>query len=134
MTIWLIEEGKFERLKPYFPKSRGKPRVNDQLVISGIAYVLRNGLRWKDAPREYGPSKTLYNRFVRWSRMGIFAKILQKLSKSNTEILMMDATHLKVHRTAASLKKGGLRPGILGERKEDSAASYMPFAMTLGDR
>jgi transposase len=69
-------------------------------------YVLCNGLKWRDAPREYGPYKTLYNRFIRWSEVGAFGKILQKLSKCETEILMMDATHLKVHRTAASLKKG----------------------------
>jgi hypothetical protein len=66
--------------------------------------------------------------------MGIFAKILQKLSKCKTEILMMDATHLKVQRTAASLKKGGLPLGTLGESKVDSAASYMPFAIVLGSR
>jgi hypothetical protein len=65
---------------------------------------------------------------------GIFAKILQKLSKCKTEISMIDATHLKVHRMAASLKKGGLRPGILGARKEGSAASYMLFAMASEDR
>jgi transposase len=101
MAMWLIEGVDCERLKQYFPKSRGRPRVDDRKVISGIVYVLRNGLRWKDAPGEYGPYKTLYNRFIRWSRMGVFAKILQKLSKCKTEILMMDATHLKVHRTAA---------------------------------
>jgi hypothetical protein len=65
---------------------------------------------------------------------GIFAKILQRLSKCKTKILMMDATHLKVHRTAASLKKGGLPFDTSGEPKVDSAASYMPFATVLGDR
>ena len=65
---------------------------------------------------------------------GIFAKILQKLSKCKTKISMIDATHLKVHRTAASLKKGGLLPGTLGERKEGSALSYMPFVMTSEDQ
>jgi transposase len=64
-----------------FSKVTGKPLVDDWRVISGVVYVLRNGLRWKDAPKEYGPRKTLYNRFVRWSRMGVFAKILQKLIK-----------------------------------------------------
>ena len=54
----------------FFPRSRGKPRVNDRRVVSGIVYVIRNGLMWKDAPRGYGPHKTLYNRFVRWSRAG----------------------------------------------------------------
>jgi transposase len=101
-----------------FPKARRKPRVDDRRVISGIVYVLRNGLRWRDAPKEYGPYKTLYNRFIRWSKGGVFAKILQKLAKGNTNILMMDATHLKVHRTAASLRERGLRRGRSDEAKE----------------
>jgi transposase len=49
-------------------------------VISGIIYVIRNGLQWKDAPREYGPHKTLYNRFVRWSRLGVFNRIFAGLA------------------------------------------------------
>ena len=49
--------------------------MDDRRVISGIIYVIRNGLQWKDAPREYGPYKTLYNRFVRRSRLGVFDKI-----------------------------------------------------------
>jgi len=66
-------------------------------------------LRWCDAPLEYGPHKTLYNRFVRWSDKGIFEKIfgeLAKLTGPEADMLMIDATHLKVHRTASSLKKG----------------------------
>ena len=44
-------------------------------MVSGIVYVIRNALPWKDAPPGYGPHKTLYNRFVRWSRMGVFERI-----------------------------------------------------------
>ena len=46
--------------------------MDDRRVVSGIVHVIRNGLRWRDAPAVYGPHKTLYKRFVRWSRMGIF--------------------------------------------------------------
>ncbi|MDR1233261.1 MAG: transposase [Puniceicoccales bacterium] len=76
-------------------------------VISEIVYVFRNGLKWKDAPKEYGPHKMFHNRFIRWSKGGVFARILQKLTEGGTNILMMDVPHLKVHRTAASLRKGG---------------------------
>ena len=38
--------------------------------MSGIIFVIRNGLRWRDAPTGYGPHKTIYNRFIRWSRLG----------------------------------------------------------------
>ncbi len=57
---WLTDE-QLERLQPFFPKSHGKPRVDDPRVLSGIIFINRNGLRWCDAPREYGPPKTLYN-------------------------------------------------------------------------
>jgi len=98
---WLTEN-QLERIKPYFPRSHGKPRVDDRRVISGTIHVIRNGLRWRDAPEVYGPHKTIYNRFVRWSRMGVFDCILSGLVACEEEpnIVMIDATHLKAHRTA----------------------------------
>jgi len=68
-----------ERIKRHFPRSHGRPRVDDRRVISGIIHVIRNGLRWRDAPEVYGPHKTLYNRFVRWSRMGVLDSYSQRL-------------------------------------------------------
>jgi putative transposase len=106
---FLLTEPQLEQIEPYFPRSHGIARVDDQLVVSGIIYVLRNGLRWKDAPQAYGPYKTLYNRFIRWSRLGAFNKIFEELAKGSTsERLMIDSTHLKAHRTAASLLKKGM--------------------------
>jgi putative transposase len=117
-TLYLLKESQLERIKPYFPLSHGVARVDDRLVISGIVYVLRNGLQWKDAPREYGPYKTLYNRLVRWSQLGIFNRIFEELAKgSKSERLMIDATHLKAHRTAASLLKKGMFPALSDARK-----------------
>jgi transposase len=116
--FWLSEE-QVERFRPHFPKVRGKPRVDDRRVLSGILHVLRNGLRWQDAPAVYGPHKTLYNRFARWSRLGVFARIFRDLAKPGTDgdTIMIDSTHLKAHRTAASLRKGGSRHARSGARK-----------------
>jgi transposase len=109
--FWLTD-GQMERLRPFFPKSRGKPRVDDRRVLSGIIFIQRNGLMWKHAPAAYGPPKTLYNRWKRWSRMGVFATIMMELAAQAQEIetVMIDATHLKTHRTASSLavQKGGV--------------------------
>jgi transposase len=108
--FWLTD-GQVERLRPFFPKSRGKPRVDDRKVLSGIIFIQRNGLIWKHAPSAHGPPKTLYNRWKRWSRMGVFARILTELAAAGQETgtVRMDATHLKAHRTASSLalQKGG---------------------------
>ena len=108
---WLTDE-QMAKLLPFFPKSHGTPRVDDKRVLSGIIFINGNGLRWRDAPKAYGPAKTLYSRWKRWSEKGIFARMLLELADQGgaPETLMMDATHLKTHRTATSmrLKKGGV--------------------------
>lgn len=108
--LFMLSKKQFNRIKPYFPLSHGVPRVDDLRVVSGIVYVIKNGLQWKDAPLGYGPHKTLYNRFVRWSRMGVFNRIFAELAGKTgmPDRLMIDATHLKAHRTAASLLKKGM--------------------------
>ena len=112
--LFWLSEAQMRRIEPYFPLSHGVPRVDDRRVLSGIIFVIRNGLRWRDAPREYGPHKTIYNRFVRWSRMGVFNRIFAALAAKGgkSDQLMIDATHLKAHRTAASLLKKGLFPDV----------------------
>jgi transposase len=111
-NLYWLTEAQIERLKPFFPKSHGKPRVDDRRVLSGIIFINRNGLRWCDAPAEYGPAKTLYNRWKRWSEKGVFARIMAGLAAEGAEhkTIMIDATYLKAHRTASSLrvKKGGV--------------------------
>jgi transposase len=106
---WLTDE-QMERLQPHFPKSHGRPRVDDRRVLSGIIFVNRNGLRWRDAPAAYGPHKTLYKR---WSEAGVFIRMMQGLSggKAERRTVMIDATYLKAHRTASSL---GVKKGVSG--------------------
>ena len=111
--FWLTDE-QMARLQPFFPRSHGRPRVDDRRVLSGIIFTNRNGLRWRDAPREYGPAKTLYNRWKRWSDKGVFVAMMDGLSAKGTErkTIMIDATYLKAHRPASSLGvKEGVRAG-----------------------
>jgi transposase len=116
---WLLSEAQMRRIEPYFPLSHGIPRVDDRRIISGIIYVIKHGLMWRDAPKAYGPHKTIYNRFIRWSRLGVFNRIFAELAgkAGEPEALMIDTTHLKAHRTAASLLKKGLYPDISGAPK-----------------
>lgn len=81
--------------------------------------MIRNGLRGHDAPAEYGPHKTICNRFIRWSRLGVFNKIFAGLAAKSgkPDQLIIDAIHLKAHRTAASLLKKGLFPDGSGAPK-----------------
>ena len=115
--LFLLSEAQMRRIEPYFPLSHGIARVDDRLIVSGIIYVIRNGLRWRDAPRAYGPHKTIYNRFVRWSALGVFNRIFSALAgeAGEPDRLMIEATHLKAHRTAASLLKKGMFQDVSGE-------------------
>lgn len=111
--IWLTE-AQMRKIEPYFPLSYGVHRVDGWRIIRGIIFIIRNGLRWRDAPAEDGTPKTVYNRFIRWSRMGVFNKIFAGLAAKagKPDQLMIDTTHLKAHRTAASLLKKGRLPVI----------------------
>lgn len=113
--LFMLSKAQMRRIEPYFPLSHGVPRVDDRRVLSGIVFVIRNGLR----SAGYGPHKTIYNRFIRWSRLGVFNKIFASLAADSSadDVLMIDATHLKAHRTAASLLKEGLFPDVSEERK-----------------
>jgi transposase len=117
--LFLLSERQMARISPFFPLSHGVLRVDDRRVVSGIVYVIRNGLQWKDAPTGYGPHKTLYNRFIRWSRLGVFDRIFAGLAGEGPkpERIMIDATHLRARRTAASLLKKGMFPVVSGEQK-----------------
>ncbi len=89
-------------------------------VLIGIIFINRNGLRWRDAPSAYGPHKTLYNRWKRWSDKGVFAWMMVSLAAEHGEktTVMIGATYLKAHRTATSLgvKEGG-RGRLIGRTK-----------------
>ncbi len=103
-TFWLSEE-QFNKIRPLLPnKPRGVPRVDDRRVLSGIIFCLQRGYRWSDVPPEYGPSKTLYNRYKRWADAGVFEQIFQTLARESADFqtLMIDATHVKTHRVAAN--------------------------------
>jgi transposase len=109
--FWLTEE-QFARLEPHLPTdTRGKVRVDDRRVISGIVHVLKSGCRWVDAPSAYGPRKTLYNRFVRWTDKGIWQNIFHALASADgpPAQVLIDSSAVKAHRCAAGGKGGNGR-------------------------
>ena len=134
--FWL-SDAQFARLQPLLPnKVRGVPRVDDRKVISGIIHVIRYGLMWRDAPACYGPHKTLYNRFVRWSKAGIFDRIFRALASQSTATgtIMIDSTHLKAHRTAASLLKKGYFRAASDAAGAGSTPSSTPSVTVMANR
>ena len=95
------------------------PRVDDRHVISGVVDVIRNRSPMEDMPKDYGSYKTLYNRFILWSRLDIFDRAFAALAGDGPKPkrIMIAAMHLKAHRTAASLLKKGLFLVVSGARR-----------------
>ncbi|WP_216856580.1 transposase [Acidisphaera sp. S103] len=92
-------------------KRRGVNPQRNREVISGIIHVLKIGCRWEDCPLDYGRLATVYNRFNRWSKAGIWSAILAKLVVFDaTDIQCIDSTTAKAHRCAAG-GKGGPKTG-----------------------
>lgn len=106
--FWLTE-AQFAQLEPFLPTdTRGKMRVDDRRVISGIIHVLKSGGRWVDAPAVYGPRKTLYNRFVRWAAKGVWTDIFHALASAGgpPAQVLIDSSAVKAHRCASGGKGG----------------------------
>ena len=132
--FWLSNE-QWQRIEPHLPKkTRGKKRTDDRRVISGIIHVLKSGCRWSDCPEAYGPPTTIYNRFARWARNGIWENLFRALAeqgRSAEEVQMIDSTHVKAHRSAAG-GKGGSRSRRLVAQEEGAIRRSMHLQMLKG--
>jgi transposase len=109
--FWLSEEA-WAALEPHLPKNQpGKPRVDDRRVISGILHILKTGGRWRDVPPEYGPAKTIYNRYTRWARRGVWQRIFAKVAATGPipDELALDSSMVRAHRSASGGKGGNGR-------------------------
>ena len=128
--FWLSDE-QWKRIEPHLPTDvRGVERADDRRVISGIVHVLRSGCRWCDCPPEYGPPTTIYNRFVRWARRGIWENLFRELAGNgrSADMQMINSTHVKAHRSAAG-GKGGRKSRLLAVRAEGATRRSMHSQM-----
>ena len=108
--LFWLSDAAWAAIDAHLPHGRpGKPRVDDRRVISGILHVLK---RWRDVPAAYGPPATIYNRFNRWSRRGIWQRMFEAIAATGAvpPEFSLDSTHFKAHRSAAGAK-GGVEPG-----------------------
>jgi transposase len=108
--FWFSDE-EWSKIEAHLPTNQpGPARKDDRRILSGIMHVLKSGCRWQDCPPEYGPHKTIYNRFARWSARGIWQKIFETVAGASAtpQCVALDTSHVKVHRCANG-GKGGRR-------------------------
>ena len=124
--LFWFSDAQWERIAPLLPTGlRGKRRVDDRRVLSGIVHALKSGGRWSDCPEHvYGPKKTLYNRFVRWAERGIWEDIFSALAGAEDapDRLFIDSNLYQGSPHRGRRKKGGFgqwyRPDTRGSKHQ----------------
>tara|TARA_B110001450_G_scaffold115355_1_gene109065 strand:- start:1103 stop:1489 length:387 start_codon:yes stop_codon:yes gene_type:complete len=111
MARFDLNDDEWAVIVPLLPKQgRGPLRKDDRLVLNGIFYILRTGAPWRDLPERYGPYTTIYNRYVRWTKRGVWRDVFEALSRDCKDALVfVDSTIVKAHRAASGAKGGSWR-------------------------
>jgi transposase len=106
MARYDLTDFEWKVIRPLLPnKPRGVPRVDDRRVLNGIFWVLRSGSPWADLPERYGPPTTIYNRFNRWRKAGVWDRLMDAIIAAHDgKVQMIDSTSVRVHQQAAAQK------------------------------
>ncbi len=108
--FWFSDE-RWARIAPFLPKNtRGLKRVDNRRVLSGIVHVLKLGGRWTDCPADYGPKKTVYNRFARWAERGIWEDIFAAVARRDEDAKdagSVDKTADRIEDSGSNRQKSG---------------------------
>lgn len=74
--------------------------------LKAVLYRFRTGIPWRDLPARFGYWKSVHQRFGRWAKSGVFARIFQLLaSDADNEYMMIDATIVRAHQHSAGAQK-----------------------------
>ena len=108
-----LTDEQWQVIEPLLPASgaRGRPRVDDRRVINGMLFKAKTGVAWRDLPERYGPWKTVYNRFWRWSRTGTLSALVTKvrvIAEAIDELdreVSVDSSIVRAHQHAAGARR-----------------------------
>lgn len=108
-----LTDEEWEQLKNLLPAERkpqgGRPAKENRHMLNAMLWISRSGAPWRDLPDYYGSWKSVYTRFRRWEKAGIFEQILKSVSaEPDSESMMIDSTTVRVHQHGAGAKGGNL--------------------------
>lgn len=111
-----LSDEQWARLRPLLPpppQGRGRPRIDDRLIVDGIIWRLATGVPWRDLPDRFGSWRTVYSRFRRWQQAGVWERALTSLQAEadaagdlDWALHFLDGTTVRAHQHAAGAKKG----------------------------
>jgi len=103
-----LTDSQWARLEPLLPKrgGRGRPAHSHRKMVEAMVWILRTGAPWRDLPLAYGPWKSVYTRFSRWSEQGILDRVLKELAtEQDGEGYLIDGTIMRAHQDASGAQK-----------------------------
>ena len=107
---YVLREDQWDRIKDALPGKPGDPGrsgEDNRRFVEAVIWVGQNGGKWRCLPHEYGNWNTVFQRFRRWAKRGIWQMIFNELSLSaDTEWVMIDSTIVRAHQHAAGAKGG----------------------------
>jgi len=107
---YVLREDQWDRIKGALPGKPGDPGrsgEDNRRFVEAVIWVGQNGGKWRCLPQEYGIWNTVFQRFRRWAKRGIWQMIFNELSLSaDTEWVMIDSTIVRAHQHAAGAKGG----------------------------
>jgi transposase len=117
-----LTDEQWEQLKDMLPAERkpqgGRPAKNNRQMLNAMLWVVRSGAPWRDLPEYYGPWQSVYTRFRRWEKLGLFDQMLKTVvANPDSESILIDATIIRVHQHGAGAK-GGNTIKQLDDREE----------------
>jgi transposase len=104
-----IPDDHWERIKDFLPGQKGDPGVtakDNRLFIDAVWWIAKTGAQWRDIPERFGKWNSVWKRFDRWSRKGIWDRIFRELRDPDLEWLILDSSVIRAHQHAAGAKKG----------------------------
>lgn len=107
MVRLLLTENLWKRLLDAIEETNAYRTENLRMTVEGILWRLRTGTPWRDLPDEFGPWKTVFNRFNTWSKSGVWHEVFELIrGELDNEWNFMDGTYIKAHQHAS----GGIEP------------------------
>ncbi|GHV19437.1 transposase [Planctomycetales bacterium] len=113
-----LTQEQFEKIKDVLPKPRGTVKTDCYNFLNALLDIAQNGYKWRRLPAVYGRWHTVYMRFRRWEKSGVFPRLLLALQTElgitvDFTALSLDSTCVKVHPDAAgALKKTDRKPSV----------------------
>jgi transposase len=116
---------KIEDLLPGKACDRGRTAEDNRLFINAVLWIARTGAPWRDLPERFGAWNSVFQRFNRWCKRGVWGKLLEIWQEPDLEHMMLDSTIIRAHQHAAGALKKKKRTKLSAGRAVDSAPSCM---------